>query len=441
MKSQARIIESPPPSEPTGPNYLIESRVERNRGELLLLLWERRRFLGRLTAWGLLACTVIAVLIPNQYDSTARLMPPDSQTSSGIAMMAALTGKTNSSLGSLAGDLLGMKTSGALWIDILHSRTVEDRIIDRFDLRKVYWDYYWQDARRDLAKRTDVWEDRKSGVITITVTDRDPRRAYQIAQAYVDELNRLVAEVSTSSARRERIFIEQRLSTVKQNLDNASRQFSEYASKNTTIDIATQGKAMVEAAARLQGELIAAQSELESVEQIYTANNVRVRSLHARVEELKRQLDKLSGTNASSDDPDSQKQFPSIRQLPLLGVRWADLYRETKIQETVYELLTQQYELAKIQEAKEIPTVKVLDDPNLPEKKARPPRLVIILGGGLLVFLAGASWVIGATLLNQANPAKAEALKHTANQVLSELRSIHKRWSVRKFKLTNRGTE
>jgi capsule polysaccharide export protein KpsE/RkpR len=395
------------------------------------LLWERRQFLGRAAVWGLVLSTLVALVIPKRYDSTTRLMPPDSQSSSGLAMMAALAGKGGSGLGSLAGDLLGMKSSGDLFIDILHSRTVEDRLTERFDLRRVYWDRYWQDARKDLAKRTSISEDRKSGVLTITVTDHDPQRAQQLARAYVEELDRLVAQVTTSSARRQRIFIEQRLVAVKLDLDHASQEFSQYASKNTAIDIEAQGKATVEAAARLEGELIAAQSELEGLEQIYTAGNVRVRSLQARVDELRSQLHQLGGDTASpaGGKPSPPQEFPSIRQLPLLGVRWADLYRETKIQETVYELLTQQYELAKIEEAKEIPVVKVLDPADLPEKKSFPPRLLIIALGAVFSLCLGAVLVVGSQVWASIDP------RSPQKQLLTEI-WIHAKARIRSVRST-----
>ncbi|MBZ5689383.1 MAG: lipopolysaccharide biosynthesis protein [Acidobacteriia bacterium] len=412
--SSARLVESPPELS-VAPVYVNErDRLpsEQNATEWLWLLWERRRFLARVAVWGLIVSTIIAFIIPKSYESTTRLMPPDSQSGSGMAMMAALAGGGGGiGLSSLAGDLLGMKSSGALFVDILGGRTVQDRLIDRFDLRKVYHDRYWEDARKDLAKYTNISEDRKSGVITITIADHDPHRAAQLAQAYVEELDRLVAQVSTSSARRERIFIEERLQTVRKGMDDASRQFSEYASKNTTIDLTSQAKATVEAAARLEGELIAAQSELEGLEQIYAKGHVRVRSMQARVDELRSQLHKIGGE--SSDPPadkslspykSSDQEFPSIRQLPLLGVKWADLYRETKVQETVYELLTRQYELAKIQEAKEIPTVKVLDAAYVPEKKSFPKRRVIVIFGMLLAFGAGTVWILGRSAWQQMDP-------------------------------------
>jgi len=247
------------------------------------------------------------------------------------------------------------------------------------------------------------------------VIDQSPQRARDIAQAYVEELNRLLSQVSTSSARRERIFIEQRLTAVKSDLEDAEKQFGAFASKNSTLDIKEQTKAMVESAGVLQGQLIAAESELQSLEQIYTSNNVRVRSLQARVDELKRQLQKIEGTDASlvstgvssagiSGAARSDEMYPPIRKLPLLGVEWADLYRRMKIQETVYELLNQQYELARIQEAKEIPTVNVVDPANVPERKSSPHRLVIILALTLLSVAGVAMWIVGSERWERIDP-------------------------------------
>ena len=372
----------------------------------LRLLWGQRRFLWGVTVRGLILAIFMSLVLPARYQSSTRLMPPDEQSRTGMAMLAAFAGKSSGlgslgglggSLGGVAGDLLGMKSSGALFIDMLEGPTVQDGLIKKFDLRKVYWDRYWEDARKDLAKHTDIAEDRKSGVITLTVTDRNPDRARQMAETYISELDGLVAQVSTSSARRERMFIEQRLQVVKEKLDAAAQQFSEYASKNGALDVPSQAKAMVETEGQLQGNLVATQSELEGLQQIYTDNNIRVRTLRARVAALKRQVENMSGNKAdlSSDTSDIAGDFPSLRKLPLLGVRWANLYRETKIQETVYELLTQQYELAKIQEAKEIPTVKVLDSARVPEKRSFPPRTLIVVLGTLFAFLFGAALVIG----------------------------------------------
>ena len=390
----------------------------------LRLLWDQRRFLSRGACCGLLIATLIAFLIPKRYESTARLMPPDTQSSSSMALMAGLAARTGSGVGTFAGDLLGLKSTGALFVGILRSRTVQDRLIERFELRKVYGIRLRENAREKLAENTAISEDRKSGIVTVTVTDRDPRRAAAIAQAYVEELNRLVAELTTSAAHRERVFLEERLKAVKQDLDAAAKEFSEFASKNIAVDIKEQGRAMVEAAATLQGQLIAAQSELEGLKQIYTDNNVRVRAVKARIAELQKQLEKLGGKDAGTTATAHQSGdslYPSIRKLPLLGVTYADLYRRTKIPETVFELLTQQYELAKVQEAKETPSVKVLDAADVPEKKSFPPRLLIMFLGTLFSLAFGVVWVLGSARWEETD--SEDAAKQFAQEVFRALKT------------------
>jgi capsule polysaccharide export protein KpsE/RkpR len=362
-------------------------------------LWESRRVLLKFAAWGAVVSMVIAVLIPSRYESTTRLMPPDPPQGQGMAMIATLVGRVGGNLGALGSDLLGMKTSGDLFATVLYSRTVQDDLVSKFDLRRIYGEKRWVDARKELTRRTEVSIDRKSGVLTIRVTDHDPKRANAMAQEYVAQLNNVVTQLNTSSAHRERVFLEERLEQVKGELETAEKEFSQFASKNAAIDIKEQGKAMVEAAAALEGELIAAQTELQGLRQIYTDHNVRVRTMQARVVELQRQVQKLGGNpESNAPGPESGKEsdlYPSIRKLPLLGVMYADLYRKTKVEETVFEILTQQFEMAKVQEAKEIPSAKVLDPPDTPEKKTFPPRTLLTLVGTLLAVMLGGCWVLG----------------------------------------------
>jgi capsule polysaccharide export protein KpsE/RkpR len=363
------------------------------------LVWVNRVTLARVALYALVASTIVAFLIPSRYESTARLMPPDNQSSSGLAMAAAaMSQATAGGLGGIASNFLGLKSTSDVFVGVLTSRTAQDALIQQFDLKKLYGDRRMEDARRDLAEHTGISVDRKSQIIAISVTDKSPLRAAAMAQAYTEELNRLVAELSTSSARRERIFLEGRLQAVNQDLEAAEKDFSQFASKNTAIDIKEQGKAMVEAAAILQGQLIAAQSQYEGLREIYTDINPRVRTVKARIDELQRQLEKLGGKGESATSVSSQSgdsMYPSIRKLPLLGVTYADLYRRTKIQEAVLETLTKEYEMAKVEEAKEIPTVKVLDVGQIPDKKSFPPRLLIMFLGTAFSVAVATTWLSG----------------------------------------------
>jgi uncharacterized protein involved in exopolysaccharide biosynthesis len=382
------------------------------------LVWDNRRFIFRSTIAGAVLSALIALLIPARYQTTTRLMPPDQGSSGmGLALMAAASGSVGSqmgsslgsNLGSMAGDLLGIKSSSDLFIGILQSRTVLDDVINKFDLKKEYSVRRMEDARDDLMQKTSLATDRKSGIITIEVTDKSPTRAAAMAGEYVSELNLVVTHLNTSSAHRERVFLEDRLSHVQQDLESAEKSFSEFATKNTALDIPAQGKAMIEAAAALEGQLIAAQTELEGLKQVYADGNVRVRSTQARVDEIRRQLQRnlggRSGSAGTGKEQDRESLYPSIRELPALGVGYADLFRTAKIQEAVYETLTKQYELAKVEEAKETPSVKVLDPPDIPEKKSFPPRMLIVALGAMLAMVGSVSWIFGEQIWNQTESA------------------------------------
>jgi capsule polysaccharide export protein KpsE/RkpR len=295
----------------------------------------------------------------------------------------------SSGLAGFAGDILGTKSTTALFSKALQSRTVQDSLIDRFDLLKVYGLKYHVDARKALANMTMIEEDKKSGVLSVTVASSDPALALALANGYVVELDRLISKVSTSSARREREFIEQRLTDEKKSLEQAERNLSQFSSGSMTLDVPQQIRVTVESAARVQGELIAARAELEGLQQTYTSENVRIKTVQARISELEKQLNKINGGPAARPGgQDKTYPYPNIKDLPALGAQWTDLYRESKVHEAVFELLTQQYEMARIQEAKEIPVVKVMDAPVMPEKRYPRPWRVALIGVVITGILA-----------------------------------------------------
>lgn len=396
------------------------------------LLWQQRRLLARVTAIALIVSLGIAFIIPKRYKSVTSIMPPDQQNS-GAMMLAALAshGEGLGGLGTLASSLLGGRTTTALFIDLLRSGTVAGNLIDRFNLQHVYHKRYRIDAAKHLAHCTTITEDKKSGVVTIVVEDTSPVRARDLAQGYLDELNKLVMKTNTSAAHQERVFIERRLHSVSSDLERAQIELSDFSSKNSTVDIKEQTRAMVDAGARVQGELLVQQSGLQSLRQIYGDGNVRLREAEARIATLQHELDKLAGSPAmpvpdSADDTgsstgnDQGELYPPLRQLPRLAVSYADLYRRVRVQEAVYELLTQQYEMARIQEAKDVPVVSVIDPPGIPEKKSFPPRMILALSLTALCFLATAAFVLVRDRWSQIDAG--DPRKELASDVLPVLR-------------------
>jgi uncharacterized protein involved in exopolysaccharide biosynthesis len=372
--------------------------------ELAATLLQRWRLLALMTGLGFALSLGLALLTPNRYTSTAQLMPPDPQSLTSTSMLSALTGLSYIAP-NVGGLMLNTRTAGGTTIGILSSRTALDDIINRFNLREVYHCDLYVDARMKLQGATAFTEDKKSGLITISVTDLDRNRARDIAAAYVDELDKLLNLVSASAARRERIFLEQRLKLIKDELDSSSRKLSDFSSRNATLDIQKQGEATVEEASRIEGQLITAESELSGLKANLTDDNSRVRAVRARINVLQSQLRKLSGEGERADGSDlkTDEMLPSVRKLPLLGVTYYDLYRQVAMEETIYETLTKQYELAKVQEVKEVPPIKVLDEPVPAEKKSYPHRLTLVILGTWIGAIAGIAWIIAGKWWNSAD--------------------------------------
>jgi uncharacterized protein involved in exopolysaccharide biosynthesis len=389
--------------------------------QLLARIVRGRRTILYFTAVGLLAGGLLAWVLPPTFESTAGLMPPP-QTSGGALLSAALGSRSgqDDQLSGLAASMLGVKTSGALFIGVLQSESAEDDLIQHFDLEKLYRKQTMEQTRKKLASRSSFSEDRRSGIITIRVQDHDKDRAHAMCQEYVNVLNRLIAQDSSSAARNEREFLENRLELAKKDLTSAELDFSHFAAKNRAIDIPEQTRATVGAAAALQGQLTAAEAELNGLRQIYAPQNARVLAAQGRVATLRSKLEQLAGTSGQSDGVDGLIS-PALEQLPSVGVGYEDLYRNFKLQESLFTELSTQYELAKVEEAKETPTVRVLDPPSLPEKRTAPVRALLVAGLAVFMLLAGCTWVIVSSAWNSLAPI--DPRKQFVQVAWSELRS------------------
>jgi uncharacterized protein involved in exopolysaccharide biosynthesis len=376
----------------------------RGKAKNLWVLWQHRRFLWRVFWMTFVLAVIVAFALPKHYEGVAKIVPGESSSNYTGLLSRATGGASTTNIGGLdASSLLGIKTPGAFYVEVLKSRTVQDRLIDQFDLRSRYRFSRWSSptsyysARKKLKSFSDFDEDKKSGVITVTVIEYDPKTAADMANAYVAELNRLAADLNTSAAHREREFLEERIKLARQELAQASLDLSQFSSSNFIMDPQNQQRGMMDAVARIQGELIASETELRGLQQLYSDDNVRVRTLRARMGELEGQLRKMEGGLAGANRATAPRAdggpLPSLRTLPTLNYRYADLYRQAKIQETVYEFLTQQYEVARLQEVKELPTVRVMDRAVPPERKSGPSRILVV-GLSVLGALLLASFLI-----------------------------------------------
>jgi uncharacterized protein involved in exopolysaccharide biosynthesis len=367
---------------------------------LLELLWEKRAGLLRWILAGVVLAVVLRFGLPAKYESTARILP--SGSSSETAMMMAGSGAGGlvaPNLGTVS-DLFGMKTPGALCAALLRSDTVLDGVVNRQGLRQVYQASDDDAARKSLSNRTVIVDDKKSGMVSLSATDTDPRRAAAIANAFTEELDKVLQTLNTSAAHREREFLEQRIAVVRQNLGAAEQRLGQFSSQNSTLDVKEQGKAAVEVASWVEGELIVAQSELQGLRQIYGPDHPRVKATQARVSQLRAAAAQLGAATTQS----TELPFLSISRLPLVGVTYADLFREVKVEEAIYESLLKQYEISKVEEVKQTPRLRVIDYGKVPSRRSSPRLSVLGLFCIFGCFLAGVVAILARAKWDDADP-------------------------------------
>lgn len=351
-------------------------------------------------------CVLLVFFVAHpRYRAEVLVLPPNSTASTGLPVLSGLAAVSSQGAGGLMSSLLGGPMSSDLLSDALTSNYLEDRIIDRFNLLSVYDKKTHQAARKKLEHKSSITVNAKSGVVTVDVIDPEPTRAAAMANAYAEELDHVLVRMNTEAAASQRLFYEQRLAQAKQDLLNASNEFSKFTSTNRTLNIDEQTKATVESAAALEGQIIAAQADLKAMEQLYTGQNPQVIQARARVAALQAELSKISvglpgekqtagnqGTGSASG-PLKEQLFPSITQLPGIGVKYLDLYREVKVREAVYELVIQQYYVARLQETQAAAGVQVLSPATVPESEL---LFRYILGAvlWLLLNLGVAAWLL-----------------------------------------------
>lgn len=348
--------------------------------ELLAVLRKRKQVVLGVTACAAVLSVVISLLLPKIYSAETRILPPQ-QSGSGIA------GQLLSQLGPLAGlagmvgITSGLKSPNELYIGMLTSRTVLDRIIDRFDLMKRYDEEFREDARNKLLKNIEASSDRKSGIISVAVEDRDPKRAADMANAFVEELKVLLSGLAVTEAAQRRLFFEEQMKSARDDLGKAEDDFRGFMEKTGALQIDSQARAVIEGIAGLKAQIAAREVQLKVLQSYATSRNPDLQRVEEEIRGLRGELAKLEGREGKGFDP----LMPTGR-MPSVGVEYFRKFREVKYYETLFEVLAKQYELARIDEANDSAVIQVIDTAVPPEKKARPKRTVIVILSTAVAF-------------------------------------------------------
>lgn len=329
-----------------------------------------RRFIGIFVACAFVLSVAASLILPKIYAATASVFPPQRDGLLGSGMAGT---RLESGAGALAGSFFGIKSPADVWVGVLKSTTVRDALIEKFQLKERYGTRTMDETRKVLASKVSITKD-KDEIIHITVEDRDPDTAAGIANAFTEELDNVNRRTSMTQGKSARLFVGKRLEKVNADLKEAEEALRKFQEKNRAVKLDEQSKAIIETMATIKGQIISQEVKLETLLSYATHDNHLVQLLEREISELKGKLNEISGGGASKN----RGAFVPIERLPALASQYASLVRDVKIQEVVYELLVQQHEMALIQEARDSPTVQVLDRAVVPDSRIKPKRTKMV---------------------------------------------------------------
>jgi len=354
--------------------------------EVLTWLGESKRQIAAVTVTIAVAALVVALLLPPIYTARASFLAPGSQQQSGSAAALAALG----SLGGLAGGLAA-KTPDDLYVALLKSDSVLRGLDAKFDLRKHYEVDTHEALRRIVPGFIRVSADKKSGVISVEVDDKDKNFAADVANAHEAEVTKLLGRLAVSEAQLRRVFFEKQLQDTKENLVKAEQALRGVQEKSGVIVLDKQAEALITNAALLRAQIAEREVQLKVLRTSSTEQNPAVIRLNSELHALRTELSRMESAQGGS--PGSAVDMP-VGKLPEAAVDYVRARRELKLQETLLEGMVRQYEIAKLDEAKEGPVLQTVDVAVPPDRKSKPHRALIVLASALLALLASSAWVV-----------------------------------------------
>jgi uncharacterized protein involved in exopolysaccharide biosynthesis len=348
--------------------------------DLLIFLAKHKRVVVGLPFFVAIVAAIVSLLMPNVYTGTTRILPPQQSASAASILLSQL----GTGVGALAGGVLGIRNPSDLYISMLKSRTVADDLIARFDLNKLYEQELQSNTRRILEGRTTIVAG-KEGIITVEVDDKDAKRAADLANAYADELLKLTNRLAVTEASQRRLFFEHQLLQAKDNLISAEIAARQGLQRGGIAQVDAQGRSMIEVTARLRAQISTKEVQLSSMRTFAAEGNPELQRTQQELEALRRELSRIEGSSPLAAVGKGGEG--GNRGLDNLG-----RLRDVKYYEFLYELLAKQYELAKIDEAKDATVVQVMDKAIEPDRKSKPRRTIIVLLSALVALFVGILW-------------------------------------------------
>lgn len=380
LSDEVVVVAEHPQTEESAESSLLKTSV---------VLLEHRKFIGG----GMLLCglitAIIVLVMPVTYTASTVILASQSM-SGGLSAILGELGSV-SALASLGGSSLLGGGQSDTFVGVLNSRTVADIMIDKFHLEKVYRKRTLVDTRKSLTKHTHI-EGTRGSFIRISVDDHNAQRAAEMANAYVEQLYLINQHLALTTASQRRLFLEDQVNAERDQLTNAEAAFRELQQKTGVLQLAGQAEMTLRSIAQLRAEISAKEVLLEQLRTTATEENVDVQRLESGLNALREQLRKAESDNGSGDN-----YFVSAGRIPQAGLEYLRRMRDLRYHEALFETLSKQYELARIEEAKAPPVIQIVDKAIVLDKRSWPPRTLLVL---LAVFTSGVL-LSGAVLLRE----------------------------------------
>lgn len=379
--------------------------------DITVLLVARKRFMIRFVLGAAALAIIIALVLPVRYEANIVLLPPAQNSSIASALLGQVG--TLGALGSLTSMAGGFgRTPADMYVSLLTSRTVEDAVIQRFGLMTEYREKRMSDTRKEFERRTKAVAGSKDGLIRITVEDGDPKRAAELANGYVDEFRKLSASLAITEAARRRLFFERELQQARDNLSAAEEAMRKTQQSTGVLQIDSQARSLIESAAVLRAQVVAKEVQIQGMRSFAAEDNPDLILAKQQLAALQSQLTQLAGSqhDAGSDI------ILSKGRVTQSGMEYLRRFRDLKYNETVFELLAKELEIAKLDEAREGEIVQIVDAAVPPDKKSSPHRTLIVVAMTILAFFVAVFWVVAGQGLKRtfelpANRRRLEAIK------------------------------
>ena len=397
----------PQPQQPQyiyvqSPGYQDEEEAEIDLVELFGAVWKKRKTIFLCTFLGTVLALAYAFSLPFIYKAESKIIPKEGSGGGGrLAGLVAQYGGLASMMGISVPE--GSGGTGAVMIDILKSNTVVDAIIDRFNLMDENEFEYRKFAREAILSNFEADTDTKgSGIITLAYSDESPQRAADIVNAFIEELQKKMTEMSLQTSKQRREFYESQLFEVQQELANAEDALMKYQQSSGVIVLEEQAKKLIEAIAQLRAQIAAKNVEISSLKTYTRRDNPRLKLAQSQLEAMQNELrrleeeQRLTGARTSSGDINI-----AVGEIPELGVEYQRYMRALKVAGAKYDFMLGQYESARLGEVSDFPVISVIDPALPPDYKDRPKRGRIAIMGMFIGGFLPTAWYVGKFMLGE----------------------------------------